>query len=336
MTISPHIQADLSNLIVNKTIENNYNTKKESMLFSGGVDAYTTYFRHQSNNLDLITIWGADVELKDLIQWKRVVFLNNNEPLLSNNNKYIIKSNMRDFYTINVNFLHKDLGWWGSVQHGLGLNSLIAPLSYLNGYSSSYIASSYTKDFGHAWGSTPEIDNNIKWANTQVIHDGFELKRQDKVKLIVQNIKKSENNIQLRVCYSEINQNTNCSKCEKCHRTIMGIILENDNPNNYGFNINNTIYEEIINSYKDGFGSEGSKYFWWEILERIKENNSFFVFQNKLIETKKVNRLKTILELNMTKKPPNKSNINKVKYYLRNKFPNLFKTYSNLKKVLKK
>ncbi|UTJ05789.1 hypothetical protein [Arcobacter roscoffensis] len=332
----PEIKEKSSNLIVNKLVTTNYLTNKESMLFSGGVDAYTTYFRRNSKNIDLITIWGADVELSDSNQWNRVLSLNNNENILRNNDKCIIRSNMRTFYSHNVNFLHKNLGWWGSVQHGLGLNSLIAPLSFIKGYSKSFIASSYTADFQYAWGSTPDIDNNIKWGSTQIIHDGFELKRQNKVQVIVQSIKQLESNLNLRVCYSEINNFTNCSMCEKCHRTIIGIILENDDPNKYGFKVTKNIYKEIINSYKEGFASEGAKYFWWEILNRIKDKEKIFIFKNEVEESNDLKELEDLLDLNMKKKPPNKSLLSKLKFFLINKYPNLFIKYSKFKKVIRK
>ena len=78
-----------------------------------------------------------------------------------------------------------NLGWWGSVQHGLALNGVVAPLAQKKGYENIFIASSYTDNIKITWGSTPEIDNNISWASTRVIHDGYELKRQDKLSFIV-------------------------------------------------------------------------------------------------------------------------------------------------------
>ena len=39
--------------------------KKSACFFSGGVDAYTTLFRHMEEQPVLITIWGADIKLTD-------------------------------------------------------------------------------------------------------------------------------------------------------------------------------------------------------------------------------------------------------------------------------
>jgi len=219
------------------------------------------------------------------------------------------------------------LGWWGKVQHGLSLNSLVAPVAYINGYSTLYIASSYTENFGLAWGSTPEIDNKIRWGKTSVVHDGYELKRQDKVKVIVDSIKSLDSDITLRVCYSELNSEVNCSKCEKCHRTIMGLILENADPNKYGFKTSLRIYDNILKNYAQGFASEGTKYFWWEILERIKSSKKIFIFQDKTYENRKMKELQILIEANMNLKVAKKTQFAKLKFALQKSFPRLFKIY---------
>ncbi len=323
----PQIDVSKSNLVAKKKVKNQYHIDKTAMLFSGGVDAYTTYFRNKSSGLDLITVWGADVDLDDEKQWNRVVKLNEEEKLLKHNNKYYITSNIRDFYTHNVDLLLTDLGWWGKVQHGLALNSLVAPLAYINAYSTVYIASSYTENFKQVWGSTPEIDNNIRWGKTSVIHDGFELKRQDKIKVIVDNLKSLDSDLALRVCYSELNSEVNCSKCEKCHRTIIGIILENGDPNKYGFEISFEVYNDILKNYAQGFASEGTKYFWWEILERIKSTKEIFIFQDKAYESMKMKELEMLIEANMNLKVPKKTQFSKLKFSLQKTFPGLFKIY---------
>jgi len=328
-----HSQIDMQkgNLIVKSKVKNIYPIAKSAMLFSGGLDAYTTYFRNISSKLELITIWGADVELDDEKQWSRVLGLNQKEKLLQQNKKQYIKSNIRNFYTYHVDLLLENLGWWGKVQHGLALNGLVAPLSYINGYATLYIASSYTKDFGLEWGSTPEIDNNIKWSNTSVIHDGYELKRQDKVKVVVNSLKDLNTSIALRVCYSELNTKINCSSCEKCHRTIIGIILENENPNKFGFEVSSDIYTSIFKDYTNGFSSKGTKYFWWEILERIKTTKEIYIFDDEDDEYIKMQELKTLIESNMLLSEHKKTLIQKIKFSIQRTFPKLFKIYLKMR-----
>ncbi|WBX70737.1 hypothetical protein [Tenacibaculum retecalamus] len=323
----PKISTIKSGVVVKKVIKNNYETTKTAMLFSGGVDAYTTYFRNFDKIPDLITIHGADVEIKDTEQWERIIFLNKREEVLSNNTKHYIESNLRAFYTHQVDLLLPNLGWWGKVQHGLALNGLIAPLSFVKGYKESYIASSYTDNIDIAWGSTPDIDNNIKWGGTSIIHDGYELKRQDKIDFIVGFVKKINKTANLRVCYSLLNKKVNCSRCEKCCRTIIAILLNNESPSKYGFDIDEKIYDEIIKIFKKGISSKGTKYFWWEISEKIKSNHTLFILKDEELELEKLKELNNAILFSLSNTDVKTSKIARVKFRLQKKFPKAFKYY---------
>src|SRR5690606_4427231 len=69
----PIINIKKSELIVNEIVDTKYETtNKTAMLFSGGVDAYTTFFRHYEEKPDLITIKGADIDVHDNKQWENV------------------------------------------------------------------------------------------------------------------------------------------------------------------------------------------------------------------------------------------------------------------------
>ncbi|WP_290800198.1 hypothetical protein [Flavobacterium sp.] len=327
----PKLELNKDFIVYKNKIKNSYKTQSSAMLFSGGVDAYATYFRNFKKKLDLITIHGADVEINDTDQWNRIITLNSKEKILNHNEKHYIKSNLRAFYTYNVDMLLPNLGWWGSVQHGLALNGVVAPLAQKKGYENIFIASSYTDNIKITWGSTPEIDNNISWASTRVIHDGYELKRQDKLSFIVNFLKNNELEVKLRVCYSLLNKNVNCSKCEKCHRTILGIIVANANPNNYGFSVTEKIYDEVLEKYKNGFNSEGVNYFWWEILQIIKNEDLFFVFRDLESEKMKMNEIKKMIHCNLEKKVKKKTYFEKIKFKIQNKLPRLFKIYLKIR-----
>jgi hypothetical protein len=213
------------------------------------------------------------------------------------------------------------------VQHGLALNGIIAPLSVLRAYSTIYIASSYTDNIDIAWGSTPEIDNSIKWANTNVHHDGYEMQRQDKVGFIADFTKNKNRFVKLRVCYSLLNKSVNCSRCEKCHRTIFGLIVANVDPNDYGFSVDEKIYSEVIQKYKSGFASKGTQYFWWEILQVMKRHNDFYVFNNTVNERLKMDEVQSMIERNIDQGIRNSSRLGLLKFKIQNTFPKFFKIY---------
>ncbi|AXT55041.1 hypothetical protein D1815_04445 [Aquimarina sp. AD1] len=321
-------------LVAKKLIKNSIEKSKSSMLFSGGVDAFATYIRIYDQKPDLITLHGADITIKDKKQWNDFTDFIENEELLNDNNKEFIETNLRDFYTYQVELLLNDIGWWGKVQHGLALVGSIAPLSFVNKYGSVHIASSYTDHIDIDWGSTPEIDEKITWGSGfKVFHDGYELKRQDKVDLIAKFASEKDKRFRLRVCYSEKRTEFNCSYCEKCFRTILGLILNNQNPNEYGFNVDSSVYDKIYQILHIGSGSKGVKYFWWELMEKAKNVDTFFVFDDLETETKHMNDFRNGKVDRLLEEKLNNANkgTNRLKFIIRNKFPWLQKIYRKFK-----
>ncbi|WP_299216918.1 hypothetical protein [uncultured Aquimarina sp.] len=321
-------------LIAKKLIKNSLNGSRSAMLFSGGVDAYATYIRIYNRKPDLITLHGADITIEDKDQWNDFTGFIDNEELLNDNHKEYIETNLRDFYTYQVELLLKDIGWWGKVQHGLALVGSIAPLSFVNKYDSVYIASSYTDHIDIDWGSTPEIDKKITWGSGfKVFHDGYELKRQDKVDLIAKFASEKKKRFRLRVCYSEKRTEFNCSYCEKCFRTILGLILNNQNPNEYGFKVDGSVYDKIYQILHIGSGSKGVKYFWWELMEKAKSVDTFFVFSDVETETKHMNDFRNGKVDRLLEEKVNNANkgTNRLKFIIRNKFPWLQKIYRKFK-----
>ncbi len=239
-------------LEADRIVENKNKNNREATLFSGGVDAYCTLLRHIETKPDIITIFGADIKLNDNKGISNVNKLNNEIARELDLNYQEIYSNFREM--LNYHNLYKKMQkylngeWWHDFQHGIALIGLVAPLSYINGYDKVYIASSFciTQKGQYTCASDPIIDNKFKYNNTITIHDGYELNRQDKIQLIC-NIRKKINisEIKLRVCW-ESTGGKNCCHCEKCYRTIMGIITEKENPNDYYFNFNENERKEMI------------------------------------------------------------------------------------------
>ncbi len=321
-------------LIVKNKVKNTIKSDHTAMLFSGGVDAYATYIRIYDKKPDLVTLLGADIEISDTEQWNDFASFIETETLLKNNRKEFIETNLRDFYTYQVELLLGDIGWWGKVQHGLALVGSLAPLSYIHNYGAIYIASSYTDHIDIDWGSTPEMDEKITWGGgVQVFHDGYDLKRQDKVDLIAQFASKTNVKFKLRVCYSERRTEFNCSSCEKCFRTILGLILNGKDPNDYGFKVDGNVYDKFYKVLNIGGASKGVRYFWWELMEKAKNVDEFYIFNDKESETKQINAIREgkidqLLEEKINN--PNKG-LRRMKFIVRNKFPWLMKLYTKLK-----
>lgn len=174
---------------------------------------------------------------------------------------------------INVYLKKHGDNWWHGFQHGIGLLGLVSNLAYIKNIKVIYIASSYTiKDVGIGCASDPTIDNNLKFLNCKIVHDQYNLSREDKLKLIIEYSKKENIYPTLRVCW-EKDGGKNCCRCEKCYRTIYGIIAAGEDPNKYGF-----IYDKKLNKiarydilYKIELTKE-TVTFWKEIQEKLKTN----------------------------------------------------------------
>ncbi|WP_319205478.1 hypothetical protein [uncultured Ilyobacter sp.] len=243
-------------VIVNKIIKNSYCELDSAVLFSGGVDSVASYINNEDKNPLLVIAQGADISLEDtegieLATKEAAEFARENDTKLIS-----IKSNFKDFIKgskLAGNFDDTISHWWPCVQHGFAFVGLVAPISYIRGISKIYIASSFTSvsDFRIPWGSDPRTDNEIKWGETKVHHDNFNRSRQDKIKQISDFVKRTGKHIKLRVCW-ESPGGSNCCKCEKCSNTMIGLMLENLDPKEFGFYFSDDIYNHTRKSLLEG------------------------------------------------------------------------------------
>lgn len=225
---------------VNHIINNRYETTKQSaVLFSGGVDAFTTLFRHLDENPVMITLRGADVKLSDVEGWKVVSeHVESTAKTFDLPKPEFVTSNFRMFINEGeLSYLCSKSGdgWWHGYQHGIGIIGHTAPLVYLKHFRVVYIASSLTWKYPSVIASDPVIDSHLNIATTIVRHDGYFMERTDKVNLIVNTCVRLNKHIKLRVCWVKEGGH-NCCECEKCIRTIFNILIEGGDPSQYGFN----------------------------------------------------------------------------------------------------
>lgn len=144
---------------------------------------------------------------------------------------------------------------------------------YALGVETVYIASSYTFGQYIVCVSDPRIDNCVKCAGVNTIHDGYELSRQDKVKFIVDYHNTSKHDMLLRVC---LFNTKNCCKYEKCFRSVLVITAEGGDVRKFGFDIKEPLkdfYEKEMeeNMVLHRVEGEGSIH-WPAIRRRMKDN----------------------------------------------------------------
>ena len=299
----------LGKLEIKKIEENIYNPKTVGALFSGGVDATNTLVQHINEKPILLTLWGSDIKLDDEIGWKKVAEHHIIVAKEYNLEYSFIKTNFRTFLNeiaLSDHVWNKgNREWWHDFQHGIGILGHIAPIAYLKKMEIVYIASSSTpasKNFICA--SDPTIDNYLKYTNCRVIHDGYEFTRQDKVHNICEFAKNNKKkNIPLRVCW-ESSGGENCCECEKCYRTIIEIIAEKREPNDFGFNFTeekrrkmmkkmpkmdlvkynyNTSYSDAQEIFIKNYSKEETpKDLMWFREYKFKEKTKYKLFKEKI------------------------------------------------------
>ena len=267
------------NLHAENLADNYYVTnERPALFFSGGLDSVFSAIRNINEKPLLVSVRGSDISLSDKIGWELVKSQSNRFGETYGLDVSFIESNFYDF--LNQPFLTlSDFGipsWWAGVQHGMGLAGLIAPLAVSHEIPYAYIASTHSKEFSAPWGSNPEIDNNIFFGETRFVHDGYDFTRHEKVKELLK-ISKFANLEKplLRVCYSNRkNSGENCCKCEKCSRTITALLVEGENPKNYGFNVSLEKFASDVKSLFDEdkvITNESSLFMWQDILKDLKD-----------------------------------------------------------------
>lgn len=286
LTVGKHIKNE-------KTFKNE--KRKATAFFSGGVDSWATLVSHiGEDELNLVTIWGSDVKLNDEKSWKKVEKYTNEVAANLKSKAIFIKSTFRE--SLNYTFLDNLIdgkvlnnSWWYFIQHGIALIGHVAPYIYLNNIDTHYIPASYScRDVPNKIASYKTIDETLKLAWCDVVHDQFDLIRIERVEKILDWYKKTGESVQIRVCYSERANGENCSHCEKCYRTILEILSFDLNPRDFGFDFSPEsipemqlyLYENHARIFEDKMSYKYSCYS--NIIKNIANNKEMLRKSGKL------------------------------------------------------
>ena len=324
-----------SQLIVGKTVKNTIPGDETALLFSGGLDAFESLTRNLQINPYLVSVFGADIPLTQTHRWDDFRRFNREEEIVDDTRLCYVTSNLQTFYTYHVDLL-VDVGWWGKIQHGMALISLVAPLSFMKGIRTVMIASSNTGEVSFGWGSTSETDEKVKWADSRVIHDGFHLRRTQKIENIVAFGKRTGHKIKLRVCYSDYRKGYNCSECPKCLRTMFGLVLEGVDPGDYGFKLPANFLSLVLRNFGDNaLMTTGVAYEWKCLQEKARTATDIFPMAVPEQQERALTRfisfdIDAISARNAEKKVAQR----RLKHVIINKFPKLFGAYLWLRRKL--
>ena len=251
-----------------------------AMLFTGGVDSVATYVRHRAEDPILVSVQGWVVGRDEPERWASVKRQVRAFAEPRGLRTRFVSSNMLDFLDTPMLQAHYkrfvDGAWYSSVGHGLGLLSLCAPLAYAAGIDTLYIASSHTDAFDEPWGSHPRIDDRVRWTGTRAVHDGFELTRQEKLNRIADYVRSEDAELVLRTCiHSSVGEN--CNDCEKCYRTMVGLLVAGLDPNDHGYEMDRATFGEIRRAFETGRFTimEHTRFHWEDVQAHLPVEGPF-------------------------------------------------------------
>ena len=113
--------------------------------------------------------------------------------------------------------LNPDLDFFRYKYHAALLGAAAHALS--GRVNTTFIASSHDIPNLIPWGSHPLVDTNLSSADVRIYHDSFDLSRLEKTRLVADWDVGLQN---IRVCTANW-PGSNCNRCEKCLRTMLGL-----------------------------------------------------------------------------------------------------------------
>ena len=266
-----------------KFVDNKIVDKGQSLLlFGGGVDAHCSFLRHRHSVTHIMNIQGrfSSIDSQDLAADADRDHCSTFADKMGGIKFDYVRSNFA--CTVNSSIFNKKfqplLGdqWWHGIQHSMAFISISIPIAYLHSISHIVIGSSCTKGRIKPCASFITTDSAFEFAGSgNVLHDAFELTRQEKIKVIVDYQKQSGQPYPLKVCSFN---DRNCCECEKCFRTIVEIVAEGGEVRDYGFPIDKPLvafFEDVMNRRLGLWGMAFERDIYWkDTMRRMKENYS--------------------------------------------------------------
>lgn len=254
-------------------------TGKSLLLFGGGIDCQSSFIRHEDSIEEVLNIYGwlNDIFEEDRVDLHDKEFTERFCAVAGKTPRHI----RSDFFKVlNLAQIDKDFkkkahtNYWYGFLHSMAFISFAIPLAYSSGLSQIIIASSFRKGIQGYCASFITTDSQFCWAqNGTTLHDGFELIRLEKVRLLVDYQKKNGYALPLHVCSFKDHE---CCVCDKCFRSIVQIVAEGGDPRDFGFDIKGSLKDFYSRTAPDNvylweLPKERDRY-WPPTMARMKEN----------------------------------------------------------------
>ncbi|HEX5416178.1 MAG TPA: hypothetical protein VFZ25_10970, partial [Chloroflexota bacterium] len=175
---------------------------------TAGVDSFYTLLKHREEITTLIYVHGFDVPLENLPVRAKVSSAIRAVAAELGKDVVEVETNLKEF--------SDHYGRWAENSHGAALASVALLLSPQ--FERVYLAASHTYVQMTPWGSYPMLDPLWSTEATEIVHDGCESTRTEKIA----SLRSCETVLRwLRVCWENRNGAYNCGECEKCLRNMI-------------------------------------------------------------------------------------------------------------------
>jgi hypothetical protein len=266
-------------LLVDELVDSPANPEGTAMLFSGGLDATYSFYANRERNPLLVQVFGTEfpdsaTPFLDRVTTESSAFASRHGVPITflHTTFFALLSQpavMHDFLRVRER-VNGDL--WKGLGYALGFLAMTAPLS-AGRFDRLVIAAWADREHADRMrenpdASSPEIDQKIAWANLTVEHHGC-LHRYEKVQAMRDWLPGTH----LRVCWSfakalEIEGALNCSRCEKCARSITALAIGGVDPRQCGFTVDGATIAAMKNLLTQGTVPPSHLAFWWGPMQR--------------------------------------------------------------------
>lgn len=181
-----------------------------AVFLSLGVDSFHTLLRYPDAN-HIVYVAGYDVRLHDESRLERIDRSLRQVGEARGMRVTVVRTNLREHPVF------RTLSW--ERFHGAALAAVGHLLA--DSIERIVISSSYPREFFKPWGSSWKTDHLWSSKVLEVAHFGEELWRFGKLELIADDPLVRTH---LRICWEHRNEELNCGCCEKCLRTMLGLL----------------------------------------------------------------------------------------------------------------
>jgi hypothetical protein len=198
-------------------IKNNNNKEGVGEFFSGGIDSSYTLLKNEDSSLPdtekishLIFVHGFDIKLNDSKLYSMA--LKGIQPVADEYRKKVIPA------ATNIRTISDKVMEWDTYC-GVAMASIALGLQEL--FYKIYVPADFTYNQLFPWGSHPLTNPLWGTESMDIVHDGSEANRIEKVIRHISNSQVVLDN--LRVCWENRDGRYNCGECEKCIRTMLNL-----------------------------------------------------------------------------------------------------------------